>query len=165
MLPPEVCPPNELADPQNPSALFLGGNPGVFASTDSGQTWRNFGDGFPNAGVSWLTWFGLYLYASTWGRGLWRRQPYAPYGEDNVNINTQFTATLAPGQTGSWFTWGWPTNWFVVWSIRPLTNGGQVTLDTLDVELAPPGFTYTLSITNTGSEPATFEARYGFVVF
>jgi hypothetical protein len=154
-----------VADPQNSNAVFVGGNPGVFKSADSGLTWSNFGDGLPNASVSWLTWFGLYLYASTWGRGLWRRQPLAQYGEDNVNISTQFTATLAPGQSGSWFTWGWPTNWFVMWSVRPLTNGGQVMLDTLDVELGPPGFTYTLSITNTGSQPVTFEARYGFVAF
>jgi len=154
-----------LADPVNPNMVFAAGNPGVFASTDSGNTWQGFSGDLPNAGVSWLTWFGLYLYASTWGRGLWRRQPFANYGGDNVQIGTQFSATLGPGQGHSWFTWGWPTNWFVIWSIRPVTNGGQVMLDSVDVQLAPPGYTYTLTITNTGSEPAAFEAKYAFVSF
>jgi hypothetical protein len=154
-----------LADPVNPNAIFVAGNPGVFVSTDWGNTWANYGGGLPNASVGWLQWFGLYLYASTWGRGLWRRQPFAQYGEDNVNINTQFTATIGPGQGHTWFTWGWPQNWFVVWSVRPLTNGAQVRLDSVDVELGPPGFTYSLTITNTGSQPAMFEGRYGFVVF
>jgi hypothetical protein len=154
-----------VADPVNPNLLFVAGNPGVFISTDSGQTWADFGGGLPNASVGWLQWYGQYLYASTWGRGLWRRQPLASYGGDNVNIVTQFTATIGAGQGHTWFTWGWPRNWFVVWSIRPLTNGGQVILDSVDVELAPPGFTYHLTISNPGPNPATFEAKYGFVVF
>ena len=154
-----------LAHPMNANAIFVAGNPGVFVSTDAGATWTNFGGGLPNASVAWLQWNDLDLYASLWGRGLWKRQPFANYAEDNVNINTQFTATLGPGQGGSWFTWGWPQNWFVVWSVRPLTNGAQVRLDSVDVQLGPPGFTYSLTVTNTGSQPATFEARYGFVVF
>jgi hypothetical protein len=154
-----------VADPQNQNVVIAAGSPGVVVSTDSGATWGAYGDGLPNANVSWLTWFGSYVYASLWGRGLWRRQPFAQYGGDNVQTATQFTATLNPGQGHSWFTWGWPTNWFVVWSVRPLTDGGQVMLDSVDVELGPPGYTYTLTITNTGPQPATFEARYGFVVF
>jgi hypothetical protein len=63
------------------------------------------------------------------------------------------------------FTWGWPQNWFVVWSVRPLTNGAQVRPDSVDVQLGTPGFTYSLTVTNTGTQTATFEARYGFVVF
>ena len=73
------------------------------------------------------------------------------------------SATLGPGQGQSWFTWGWPTNWFVVWSVRPLTDGGQVVLDSVDVQLGPPGFTYTLTITNTGTQPVVFEAKYAYV--
>jgi photosystem II stability/assembly factor-like uncharacterized protein len=154
-----------LADPVSANAVFVAGDPGVFVSTDAGATWTNFGGGLPNASVAWLQWYGSDLYASLWGRGLWKRQPFANYAEDNVNINTQFTATLGAGQSSSWFTWGWPQNWFVVWSVRPLTNAAQVRLNSVDVQLGPPGFTYTLSITNTGSQPATFEARYGFVTF
>jgi hypothetical protein len=38
-------------------------------------------------------------------------------------------------------------------------------LDSVDIELANQGFTYTLTNTNTGSEPAAFEAKFAFVSF
>jgi photosystem II stability/assembly factor-like uncharacterized protein len=154
-----------LADPGRAGTVYASGNPGVFVSTDSAQTWANFGDGLPNASTGWLQWLDGNLVASTWGRGLWLRQPFANYAEDNVNIDTQFTGTLAPGETQYWFTWGWPQNWFVDWSIRPTTNQGFVSLDSVDVELEPSGFTYHLTISNTGSQPAAFEAKYAWVSF
>jgi hypothetical protein len=65
-----------------------------------------------------------------------------------VQIGTQFSATLGPGQGHTWFTWGhtwftwgWPTDWFVIWSVRPTSDGGQVMLDSVDIELANQGFT------------------------
>jgi hypothetical protein len=145
--------------------LYIAGNPGVFVSRDAGSTWAGFDDGLPNASATWLQWLGSYLYVATWGRGLWRRQPFAQYGDDNVNINTQFVGTLSPGQSQTYFTWGWPQNWFVQWSIRPTTDGGEFSLDVLDVELEPSGITYHLTITNTSSQPASFEAKYAFVSF
>jgi photosystem II stability/assembly factor-like uncharacterized protein len=148
-----------------PHTLYIAGNPGVFVSKDAGSTWAQFNDGLPNASAGWLQWFGSYLYVATWGRGLWKRQPFAQYGDDNVNINTQFVGTLSPGQGQNYFTWGWPQNWFVVWSVRPTTDGGEFSLDVLDVELEPSGITYHLTITNTSSQQASFEAKYGFVSF
>jgi hypothetical protein len=152
-------------DNSRPQTLYIAGNPGVFVSQNGGANWAAFDDGLPNASVGWLQWWGSYLYAATWGRGLWRRQPFAQYGDDNVNINTQFVGTLSSGQSGTWFTWGWPQSWFVVWSIRPTTDGGEFSLDVLDVELEPTGITYHLTITNTSSNPASFEAKYAFVSF
>jgi hypothetical protein len=152
-------------DNSQPRTLYIAGNPGVFVSQDGGTNWAAFDDGLPNASVGWVQWWGSYLYAATWGRGLWRRQPFAGYGNDNVNINTQFVGTLSPGQSQTWFTWGWPQSWFVVWSIRPTTDGGEFSLDVLDVELEPTGIIYHLTITNTSSVPASFEAKYAFVSF
>jgi hypothetical protein len=148
-----------------PETLYIAGNPGVFVSRDAGLTWAPFDDGLPSASVGWLQWYGAYLYAATWGRGLWKRQPFAQYGDDNVNINTQFVGTLSPGQSQNYFTWGWPQSWFVIWSVRPTTDGGEFSLDVLDVELEPTGITYHLTITNTSSNPASFEAKYAFVSF
>jgi hypothetical protein len=145
--------------------LYIAGNHGVFVSRDAGSTWAAFDSGLPNASASWLQWWGGYLYVALWGRGLWKIQPFANYGDDNVNINTQFTGTISAGQSQNYFTWGWPANWFVMWSIRPTTDGGEFSLDVLDVELEPPGFTYHLTVTNTSSVTASFEARYGFVSF
>jgi hypothetical protein len=152
-------------DNSQPQTLYIAGNPGVFVSQNGGTNWAAFDNELPNASVGWLQWWGSYLYAATWGRGLWRRQPFAQYGDDNVNINTQFVGTLSPGQSQTWFTWGWPQSWFVVWSVRPTTDGGEFSLDVLDVELEPSGITYHLTITNTSPNPASFEAKYAFVSF
>jgi hypothetical protein len=32
---------------------------------------------------------------------------------------TQLSGTLAPGQTGTWFTHSWPSHWFVSWHVVP----------------------------------------------
>ncbi len=32
----------------------------------------------------------------------------------SVGIGTQFTASLAAGQTQTWFTWGWDPNYLVI---------------------------------------------------
>src|SRR5580693_1566169 len=80
----------------------------------------------------------------------------------SFGIGTQFTATLAPSETQTWFTWGWDPNDLIIWSIRPISSPAQVELDQLQVECEESGFTYWLTITNSGPWPATFEARYYF---
>ena len=82
-----------------------------------------------------------------------------------MNIGTQFSATLAPGATGSWFTWGWPQNEFVVWSVVPISDQSEVSLEALDVQLGSAGITYLLTITNVGSQPAIFQANFAYVDF
>src|SRR5262249_26223522 len=78
----------------------------------------------------------------------------------SVGIGTQFTATLSPGQTQTWFTYGWDPNYFVMWSIRPTTQSAQVRLSQVSIEYGELGLTYNLTITNNGSTPATFEGKY-----
>jgi hypothetical protein len=74
-------------------------------------------------------------------------------------VGTQFTGTLNPGQTHTWFTWGWSPEWFVDWSLRPTTNGGRIRWS-LDVERAANGLTYHITVTNVGSVVTNFEAKY-----
>lgn len=74
-------------------------------------------------------------------------------------VGTQFTASLNPGQTGTWFTWGWSPDWFVNWSLRPTTNGGRIRWS-VETERAASGLTYHLSVTNVGGAATSFEARY-----
>ena len=78
----------------------------------------------------------------------------------SVGIGTQFTASLAPGQTQTWFTWGWDPNYLLIWSIRPTSQPAQFRLDKVWLEYGNVGVTYWLTITNTGAWPATFEAKY-----
>jgi len=80
----------------------------------------------------------------------------------SFGVGTQFTASLSPGQTQTWFTYAWDPNYLVIWSIRPTTLAAQVRLDEVSIEYGELGFTYWLTITNSGSSAATFEARYYF---
>lgn len=79
-------------------------------------------------------------------------------------VRTQFTGQLNPGQTKSWFTFNWPTNWFVVWSLQPTTGGGKITWD-VAIERAPNNtFTYWLTVTNTGPVATTFDGKYAILM-
>jgi hypothetical protein len=80
----------------------------------------------------------------------------------SVGIGTQFAASLAPGQTQTWFTYGWDPNYFLVWSILPTNSPGQVRLERVQIAYEATGVTYFLTIANTGPWPATFEANYYF---
>lgn len=75
-------------------------------------------------------------------------------------INTQFNGTLNAGQTRSYFTFGWPTDEVVYWSMHPTTTNGRVDW-TVDIRLADNGrFIYYLTVTNTGSDTTSFAAKY-----
>lgn len=75
-------------------------------------------------------------------------------------VNTQFVGTLDPGQTRSWFTFNWPSDWFVVWSLRPTANGGRIRWDVAIERVANGTFTYWLTVTNGGTAATTFEGKY-----
>lgn len=72
---------------------------------------------------------------------------------------TQFSGTLTPGQTKAWFTFGWPTDEIMYWSMHPTTDQGRVDW-TVDVRLAGDTFTYYITVTNTGSTTTDFDANY-----
>ncbi len=57
---------------KNDDHYFVATDRGVFESRDSGTTWRRFGIGLPNAPVMQIFTESQYLYAVTFGRGLWR---------------------------------------------------------------------------------------------
>lgn len=155
-----------VCHPLTPDVVFVAGNPGVFATYTGGDSWVAYDDGLPKADVSWLQWHGGRLVAATWGRGLWERTPFGPRNEgDDMTVRTQFSATLRPGHTERWTTWGWPHDELVLWSVRPVTDNGKVELKRLDVENAPNGLRYTLTIHNSGHETVLFEAKYGAVWF
>ena len=75
-------------------------------------------------------------------------------------VTTQFTGSLNPGQTHTWFTHSWPLDWFVVWSLRPTTNGGKIKWDVAVERAANNTHTYHLTVTNVGAGATNFEAKY-----
>lgn len=73
---------------------------------------------------------------------------------------TQFTGTLNAGQTATWFTFGWPTDEILYWSMHPTTDDGRVDW-TVDIRrTSNNSFTYYITVTNRGSVTTSFEANY-----
>jgi hypothetical protein len=77
--------------------------------------------------------------------------------------NVQFVGTLNPNETHRWFTWGWPPNWHVYWTLMPLTPcpGAPQIKWRIQLERAnPTQCTYWIVATNLTGSTIRFEARY-----
>ena len=73
---------------------------------------------------------------------------------------TQASITLNAGQTRTVFTFNWPTDEIVYWSIHPTTTDGRVEWD-VEIRLADNGrFTYYFTVTNTGSVTTSVDFKY-----
>ncbi|MFP2904774.1 hypothetical protein ACLESD_06905 [Pyxidicoccus sp. 3LFB2] len=61
------------------NTLYVGTELGVYRTTDAGQTWRRFGQGFPMARVTdmFISRTGAMMRVATYGRGLWELYPSA----------------------------------------------------------------------------------------
>ena len=82
-----------------------------------------------------------------------------------MSTGVQFTGTLNPNQTQSWFTFNWPTAWHVVWEMMPLTPAGGAKLEwSVSVEKgAGTVCTYWLTVHNVTANTITFEGRYAIL--
>jgi hypothetical protein len=60
------------AHPTNQSKVYLSTSNGVYVTTNSGQTWVKVGSNLPNVKVLQIYFHDNFLYAATYGRGLWR---------------------------------------------------------------------------------------------
>lgn len=75
----------------------------------------------------------------------------------------QWFGTLSAGQTHTWFTWGWPARWHVVWTMMPLTpcpGRPQITWKVQVERSSPTQCTYWITVTNLSADPVRFEGRY-----
>ena len=80
-----------------------------------------------------------------------------------ARTGVQFSGTLAAGATGSWFTYGWPAQWHVLWTVVPLTTcpGSMQLKWRTRVERANANTaTYWIVVSNTSAATIRFEARY-----
>jgi hypothetical protein len=78
-------------------------------------------------------------------------------------VRTQFVGNVGVGQTKSWFTHSWPTDWFVPWSLRPTTPGGKIKWDVAIERAGNNTFTYWLTVTNVGPVATDFEGKYAIL--
>lgn len=64
-----------VAHPNRNNTLFLGTSRGIYLSEDGGVNWTQYRQGMPAVPVIELSFDQGYLYAATYGRGLWRCKP------------------------------------------------------------------------------------------
>lgn len=80
-----------------------------------------------------------------------------------AQAGVQFYGSVAPGATHSWFTFGWPANWHVLWSVLPLTTcpgAPQLKWRTRVERANATQATYWIVVTNTSGATVRFEGRY-----
>ena len=81
-----------------------------------------------------------------------------------VFSGVQFTATLAAGATGRWFTHSWPAQWYVWWTIVPtapaVDGPAQIEWKVAVSRQSGGLLKYHLIVTNVASYSVSFEARY-----
>jgi photosystem II stability/assembly factor-like uncharacterized protein len=78
-------------------------------------------------------------------------------------VGVQWRGTVPANSTVRWFTFNWPANWHVIWTVMPLTPrpGGPEIRWKVQVERASAGFiTYWISVTNLTPVPVDVEGRY-----
>jgi hypothetical protein len=83
--------------------------------------------------------------------------------QKNEWIGVQFTGVVPPNQTQRWFTYRWPAQWHVLWSVVPTSPkpGAPQIQWSVAVERSEDRYiTYWISITNVTNLPVNIEARY-----
>jgi hypothetical protein len=75
-------------------------------------------------------------------------------------FDTQFTRTLAPGQSETIYTHSWPEAWYVQWSLRPNTIGGKIQWNGWIERGANGLFSYWFQVTNNGTITTDYAASY-----
>ncbi len=80
-----------------------------------------------------------------------------------MSTGVQWTATIGPGQTQLWFTWGWPAARHVIWYMMSSTAApGAPSIDwDVAVERAShTQCTYWITVKNLTSHTLAFEGRF-----
>jgi hypothetical protein len=78
-------------------------------------------------------------------------------------LGLQFVAVIPGGATQRWYTYNWPADWYVVWTIMPLTTcsgAPQLTWKTQVERASATNATYWIVVTNLTSNAVRFEGRY-----
>ena len=80
-----------------------------------------------------------------------------------AKTGVQFYGSIGPGATHSWFTFGWPANWHVLWTVMPLgpcPGAPQLKWRTRVERASATQATYWIVVTNTTASTVRFEGRY-----
>jgi hypothetical protein len=83
-----------------------------------------------------------------------------------MTTGVQFTGSLTPNQTQSWFTWGWNPALHVVWYVMPITpKPGAPELEwSVRVERSnATQCTHWITVHNLSNVAVSFEGRYAIL--
>jgi hypothetical protein len=78
-------------------------------------------------------------------------------------VGTQFIGSLPAHQTNRWFTFNWPQEWNVIWTVlctTPVTGAPQISWSVAVERASAADITYWISIENLSGAPVNIEARY-----
>jgi hypothetical protein len=84
----------------------------------------------------------------------------------SVSIGTQFSGTLTPHETHSWFTYGWSPDQFVVWTViptSPLPGTPSVEWKVQIERATATTVSYWISVTNLTDYGVAFDGRYAIL--
>lgn len=80
-----------------------------------------------------------------------------------MRVGTQFSGTVPAGASKRWFTYAWPADWHVVWTVVPTTIGPgapQIEWDVVVQRGATAELTYWIIVRNLTGAEVGVEARY-----
>lgn len=87
----------------------------------------------------------------------------------SIRLGTQFTGSLAPRQSRTWFSHSWNANWNVVWAcipIAPVRDGPpQISWDVRVSRQTASWVKWHITARNLVNEPVRFQARYAILNF
>ncbi|PFG41756.1 hypothetical protein ATJ88_0398 [Isoptericola jiangsuensis] len=82
-------------------------------------------------------------------------------------IGRQFTGTVSPGQTRTWFTHSWNANHTVSWQVVPtapaVDGNAQVEWRVRSTRQAPGLIKWFIEVRNVTNVTVTFDARYAIL--
>ena len=146
--------------PEDPNTLYLGGDLGLFVSTDGGENWVREDESFPAVSTQHLTierdGMGYSMFAFTYGRGVWRVRLSALAGQCSYALNSvdRVGVTAAGGivsrrlSTAPECGWSAFSNvpWVRVASVPSGSGDAELRLLVSPAELGSPSRTGTVTI-------------------
>jgi hypothetical protein len=78
-------------------------------------------------------------------------------------VGTQFSGSVGGNSSHTWFTWGWPAVWNVIWTVVPVSPGPgspQLEWDVAVERASGSAVTYWITIRNLRPAVMAVEARY-----
>ena len=153
-------------DDGNANRVWVAADLGVYQSWDAGASWSAFASSLPNSYIGDLIFHphARVLRAATRNRGIWEI-PVDGWMTSPA-CGTQWTGSLAGGQTMRWFTFGWPATWHMVWTVMPVTprpGSPQISWTTQVERASSEHATYWITVFNLTPDPVTFEGRYAIL--